>query len=198
VAAGLAQHVQRDLHARPGDQPALLRDPHAEVGTRRVPDRRDAGGEGFRHVQGGFVELQGEGLLRGLEDVRAGHRQVHVAVDQPGQHAATGAVDLVVTVETGADVDDPAVFDRHVGGTGGPGRGVEHGAAAEDGALHRCPRPRRTAAPRSTRRSRHWNACAAWPACGPWKRGPTCGRSRRRTTGHSRSANDDAWGAVLT
>ena len=59
---------------------------------------------------------------------------VRVAVEQPGQHGGAGAVDQLVAVQAGADLDDPAVLDHHVGaGRGGAGP-VEDLSVREEGA----------------------------------------------------------------
>ena len=64
----------------------------------------------------------------------AAEQQVHVAVDEPGQHGRAGAVDDLVAVQPGADVDDPAVLHHDVrAGRGRPGA-VEDLTVREEGA----------------------------------------------------------------
>jgi hypothetical protein len=43
---------------------------------------------------------------------------MHVAVEQPGQDGAVGAVDDLVRVQTGTDLDDATVGDEYVGPRG--------------------------------------------------------------------------------
>ena len=50
VAAGLADHRQRDLHVRPGDEAGLHRRLHAQVGGAGVADRGDPGGQRVAQV----------------------------------------------------------------------------------------------------------------------------------------------------
>ena len=56
---------------------------------------------------------------------------VDVAVEQAGKQRVAGRVDLLVPVESGPDLQDPAILDDHVGPGRGRARAVEHHSAGE-------------------------------------------------------------------
>ena len=131
VPAGLAEHAHRDLHARPDDQAAAHRLGDAQVGAAGVADVRDALRERPAQVVHGLVERVAERRLQLPQGVDAADHDVHVAVEQPGQHRGAGAVDLLVAVQAGAHLDHPAVLDHDVAARGRAARAVDHRSTPE-------------------------------------------------------------------
>ena len=138
VPAGLAEHDDRDLHARARDHPALDRLLDALVGAAGVAHAGDADVQRLLEVRRRLVELQAERRLDEPHLARRVHHDVHVAVEEPGREVPAGAVDRLVPVEPGPHVDDPAVLDDDVGLGRPPGRPVVHRAAAKEGPSHAC------------------------------------------------------------
>jgi len=136
VAAGLGQHADRDLHPRAGDQTAPDRLGDAQVGAAGVADRGDALRQGAPQVVQRLVVAVAERRLQLPQGVDAAHHHVHVAVEQARQHRRTGAVDRLVAVQPGSDLDDPAVLDDHVGRCCRGSRSVEDPAAGEHASRH--------------------------------------------------------------
>jgi hypothetical protein len=131
VAAGLADHADRDVHAGPGDQALVDRGLHPEVGATGVPDRGDPGPERRPQVLHGLVEGEREGCLQVLPLVDVGEQDVSVAVEEARQDRLAGRVDPLVPVQTGPDRDDPAVLDHDIGVGGRRSGSIEDLPATE-------------------------------------------------------------------
>ena len=136
-------------HARPragGEH----RGDHGRVVVRRCRVRhRDDRGEAAER----------SGARAGLDRLRLLHpglAEVHVQVDEPGRDHAAGGVELTVAAEPGADLDDPAVGDEHVGvalaGLVDDAAAADHERVRQPALPTRAARTARPCAPR--RRSR--------------------------------------------
>jgi hypothetical protein len=140
VPAGLAEHRDRDLHPRADEQAVAHGHAQPGVGTARVADRRDAELDRRQQVPRRLVKAVGERPVLHRELVvlvRA--RQVDVGVEQAGQHGLARAVDALVAVEPGTDLDDPVVLDRHIGIGERRHRPVEDLPAMEHRPRHQAP-----------------------------------------------------------
>ena len=136
VAAGLADHAEADLHARPADEAVVDRLLDAEVGAARVADGGDADAERRLEVVHRLVEAVAERRLEVARRVDGADHDVGVAVEQARQERLAGQVDALVAVEAGTDLDDAAVLDDQVRlGRIGAGA-VEDAGAGEHGARH--------------------------------------------------------------
>jgi hypothetical protein len=138
VASRLAEHRDRDLHARALDPAALDRGLHSEVGAGGVPNRGHALAQRRFEVVHGVVEAGRERRVEPAGDIHQVGTEHHmgVAVEEPRQHVLAGHVDALVAVELRCDVDDLAVLDEHVGGRSCRARSVEHHPAVEHGPRH--------------------------------------------------------------
>ena len=132
MTAGLADHRQRDLQARAGNEAVLLRALDAEVGAAGVAHAGDAYAERRRHVRGGLEELVRERALDDAPVVDVTERQVDVAVEQSRQQRPAGDVDALVAVEAAANLDDATARDGDVGRRGIGTATVEDQAASQD------------------------------------------------------------------
>jgi hypothetical protein len=141
VAAGLADHRDGDLHTRAAGQSVLHGLTNSHVRSGRVADGRDADPERRLHVAHRVEELVGERLLHRLEEVDVAEHQVGVTVEEPGEDGLSADVDLLVAVEPGSDLQDPAVLDRDVRVGGLRARPVEDPSSGEDRSRHRTLRP---------------------------------------------------------
>ena len=115
MAAGLAQHRDRDLHARPAHDPLLERPLDAEVRATGVAHGGDADAEGRVEVPDRLVEAVRERLLHQPPDVHVTKHDVHVRVEEAGKERRAGDVDLLVAVQPDADLGDRSVDHRDVG-----------------------------------------------------------------------------------
>ncbi len=137
VAAGLAHHGDRDLHAWTRNQPIFHRFLDAQIGPGRVSYRGDADRERTGQILGGLVELVRKRVLHPAFDGHVRNRHVHMAVDQARQQSHAGAVDdLLRTVKASADFDDPVTLDDQVGGHRIGATAVEDLPAAEQNPCH--------------------------------------------------------------
>ena len=115
MAAGLAQHRERDLEARPAHDPLLDRLLDAEVGAAGVADGRDADPNRRVEVPDRVVEAVRERRLQVPPDVDVAEHHVDVRVEEARQERRAGDVDLLVAVQPDADLGDQPVVDRDVG-----------------------------------------------------------------------------------
>jgi hypothetical protein len=132
MTAGLADHRQRDLQARAGDEAVLLRPLDAKVGAAGVAHAGDAHAERRRHVACCLEELVRERPLDDAPVVDVTQRQVDVAVEQPRQQRPAGDVDAVVAIEAAANLHDAAALDGDVGRRRICAATVEDQATAKD------------------------------------------------------------------
>ena len=137
VPAGLGQHADRDLEPWPGDQAVGQGPLDPEVGAAGVADGRDPGLERRAEVAGGLEELVRERLLGPFPGVDVADADMDVAVEQARQDRPPGDVDLIVAVEPGPDVDDPAVLDRDIGRGRRRAGAIDDLATPEDHPAHR-------------------------------------------------------------
>jgi hypothetical protein len=135
VAAGLGENRDRKLRARPGDEAVLLSFLDTEVGTAGLAHARDAACQralGCLEV----VHRERRTEVRVRTEITVSHK-VNMAVEQAGSDEMAGAVNRLVAVKAGADVNDSSVFNCDVTarrcGTGA----VEDRAVGLDGAC-RC------------------------------------------------------------
>lgn len=134
VATGLADNAHADQHAWAPHQPVRLRFAQAGVGAARVAHRRDARREGVAHVSGRSEELVAKRLAQAAHHVDARGGQVNVAIEEPRQHRTAGNVNGDVTVQVGADVDDPPAGDGNVAAPRVATCPVKHRSTPQDGA----------------------------------------------------------------
>src|SRR3954468_9652283 len=136
VATGLAQHADRDLHPRAGDEAVAHRLGDAEIRATGVADVGDAQRQRPAQVVQRLVERVAERRLQPPEHVDAAHHHVHVAVEEAGEHGRAGAVDDLVAVQPDAHLDDPPVLDDDVRLRRGTAGAVEDLPAAEQLPCH--------------------------------------------------------------
>jgi hypothetical protein len=126
VAAGLADHAEADLHPGAADEAVLHRLLHPEIRPAGVAHRRDADAQCRLEVVHRLVEAIAERRLDAPHRVDGAEGDVGVAVEQPRQERLSGDVDAFVTVQPGADLDDPPVLDHHIGIGWVGARAVDH------------------------------------------------------------------------
>ena len=175
--------------------PATIpRDRHldAEVGPRRVPQRRDAGAQGVLHPPPHLQHRERRRQLKPPRQVEPEVRDVVVAVDQAGHRREAPAVVHAVAGGRPAfrperpQVRDAAVFDDVCGPAAGaaPVPSISRPAVTTRGgaAVSPDPRPARPAAPGSTVERRARTRARRRP-CGRGSAGraPQTPRSSRRS-----------------
>jgi len=115
VTSGLGEHGNGDLHSWPGYQTVVHRLFHAEVGTSCISYAGYSRVEGDLHVVDGLVETIRQGSVESLERVDVAHREMHVAVEEAGEHRLARNVDLLITAEPDTDIGDAPFLDANIG-----------------------------------------------------------------------------------
>jgi hypothetical protein len=136
VAAGLAEHGDRDLEPGTSDQAIDdgLLDP--EIGAAGIADRRDPDRKRRLQVPGRLVELHRERPLDRTPEVDVRDRDVGVAIEHAGQDRPAADIDLLVAIQPGPETDDPVALEGHVrGGRIGAGP-VEHPTSPQHDPRH--------------------------------------------------------------
>lgn len=131
VAARLREHPDGDLHPRTGNQSGLDRRLDAQVGTANIADRGGAGAERRTQVLGGLVEAQRERRLGMTPKVDVADGDMDVTVEETGQDRQPRNVDLVVSVQSRADVANQSVLNDDVGFAKWRAGAIEEPAAAK-------------------------------------------------------------------
>src|SRR6266567_1283583 len=137
MAAGLAEHDDRDLETGTGCEAMIdgLLDP--EIGATRVADRGDSGRQRPLEISGRLEELVRERTLDGSPEIDARNGDVRVAVEQARQDRPIAKVDLGVAGEAGPEADEAVAIDRDVGTSGSAAGAVEDHRSPQDRSGHR-------------------------------------------------------------
>ncbi|MEV6879455.1 hypothetical protein [Amycolatopsis sp. NPDC051128] len=124
--AGRSELAEADQQVGPADPAFAQRVLDPGVGAPGVPDGGDPASQQPAQHRHGFEDPRAARQRLGPRE-----RDVHVAVDEPGDQQAARAVDALVAVQAEADLGDPVAVEPDIRAKTRTGLGVEDARSGE-------------------------------------------------------------------